>query len=203
MTQEYIFIHALSFLTKDVWPVLGRTRCVGISRGIAFEHRCLISHGEWAAGRRVHGWNEHAKRTRRTRVVANLRNEAIAPGWSRAWDARTHVPSSFPMRDACQDGENKESRNLSHSWGLVAGLRRPSSSRAAASRINGTGNTKQRARARTHYAHEEKCVRAFTTHNHLLKRASPVISTRRAHHRNSTTPRRHTSEYLRWVCPER
>lgn len=33
-----------------------------------------------------------------------------SPGWSRAWDARTHVPSSFPMRDARQAGENKERR---------------------------------------------------------------------------------------------
>lgn len=79
-----------------------------------------------------------------------------SPGWSRAWDARTHVPLSFPMRDACQDGENKEresreSLSLSSWRRLVA----PESliSRAAASRINGTGNMKQRARARTHYAH--------------------------------------------------
>lgn len=72
------------------------------------------------------------------------------------------------MRDACQDGENKERReqgSLSLSLSPRERLVAPASfsSRAAASRINGTGNTKQRARARTHYAHGRE-MRACVYH---------------------------------------
>jgi len=112
LTQEYILIHALSFLTKDVRPIrriLGRTRCVGISRGIAFEHRCLVSQSE--NGRRDGACtDETGTRRRGGRKWWRIYVMKRSPGWSRAWDARTHVPSSFPMRDACQDGENKERR---------------------------------------------------------------------------------------------
>lgn len=58
-----------------------------------------------------------------------------------------------------------ESRDLSRSLSLRERLVAPASfsSRTAASRINGTGNMKQRARARTHYAHGRE-MRACVYH---------------------------------------
>lgn len=81
---------------------------LGILREIAFAPLPHIAR-RTTKRRRVHA------KTRRTRVVANLRNEAIArvvPSVRRAY-ARSFAVST---RDACQGGENKErreSRNLS------------------------------------------------------------------------------------------
>jgi len=96
--------------------IIGRTRCVDISRGIAFEHHCLVSYGEWATRRRVHGRNGHAK-TRRTQVVANLRNEAIArvvPSVRRAYARSFGVPDARRL-PRWREQREARARNLSFS----------------------------------------------------------------------------------------
>jgi len=130
-------------------------------------------------------------------VVANLRNEAIArvvPSVRRAYARSFVVPDAG---DACQDGENKErreSKNLSFSprERLVAP--------AFSSRINGTGNTKQHARARTHYARgRETRTRLPPT---IICQNMPLPRFPRGTDEASGS-RDATSEYLRWVRPER
>lgn len=82
----------------------------GISREITF---APLPHIARRTRRRVHA------KTRRTRVVANLRNEAIArvvPSVRRAY-ARSLAVST---RDACQGRENKEMRE---SWNLSCSSR--------------------------------------------------------------------------------
>lgn len=96
----------------------------------------------------------HAK-TRRTRVVANLRNEAIArvvPSVRRAYarSFRRLDARRLPRWREQRDERERERAGIS----LAPRERLVASSvlvGVAASRINGTGNMKQRARAWTHY----------------------------------------------------
>jgi len=108
-TQEYIFIHALSFLTKDVWPVLGKTVA------LAFHAESPLSIVVWyrTENRRRDDACTDETGTRRRggrewwRIYVMKRSRPGGP--ERETRVRTFLRRSR-WRDACQDGENKERR---------------------------------------------------------------------------------------------
>lgn len=116
----------------------------GISREIAFAPLPHIARGGERGGA--------CTRRRGGREWWRIYVMKRSPGWSRAWDARTHVPS--PSRRETLAKVERTKRWERAGISLAPRERLVASSvlvGVAASRINGTGNMKQRARAWTHY----------------------------------------------------
>jgi len=102
LTKEYIPLYltrALSFLIKD-----GRSIRRILEEHVDICRLCAIASCRTENGRRVHERNGHAKTQRTRRVVANLRNEAIARVVP---ERETRVRTFLRRRDAAEARKNK------------------------------------------------------------------------------------------------